>query len=131
MNTEERKVLSDDEKDSLLKKHKDCYLCQRSLAGYSKDEIQFDHIYSYADGYPQDLTNFAPVHASKIDGKLNCHKLKGRKKPVDYREELRILKELEKIQSLKDLRPNAIESIFSINPFDCISSTICFLACFA
>jgi hypothetical protein len=115
MNTEERKILTEEEKQSLLKKHFNCYLCQSTLEGYSRDEIQFDHIYSYADGYPQDLNNFAPVHASNIDGKLNCHKDKGRKKPVDYREELRIKKELSKIDGLKDLRPTAIESVFSID----------------
>jgi len=112
---EERKILSEEEKQSLLSKYKDCYLCQKSLVGYSRDEIQFDHIYSYADGYPQDLSNFAPVHASKVVGKLDCHKAKGRKRPVDFREELRISKELEKIEGLKDLRPKAIESVFSIN----------------
>lgn len=100
---------------TLLNKHKECYLCQQTLGGYNRDEIQFDHIYSFADGYAQDLSNFAPVHSSKIDGKLNCHKSKGRKKPVDYREELRIKAELDKIEGLKDLRPNAIESVFTIN----------------
>ena len=112
---EERKILTEDEKVALLNKHKDCYLCQQTLEGYNRDEIQFDHIYSFADGYAQDLNNFAPVHASKIEGKLNCHKSKGRKKPVNYREELRIISELEKIEGLKDLRPNAIESVFTIN----------------
>ena len=115
MNTEERKNLTEEEKQELLKKHLNCYLCQSTLEGYSRDEIQFDHIYSYADGYPQDLNNFAPVHASKIDGKSNCHKDKGRKKPADYREELRIKQELSKIDGLKDLRPTAIESVFSID----------------
>lgn len=112
---EDRRVLTEPEKVQLLKSHKECYLCQNTLDGYSRDEIQFDHIYSYADGFPQDLNNFAPVHSSKIDQKLDCHKCKGRKKPVDYREELRILNELDKIDGLKDLRPKAIESTFLIN----------------
>ena len=112
---EERKILTEEEKIILLDKHKDCYLCQQTLDGYNRDEIQFDHIYSFADGYAQDLNNFAPVHSSKIEGKLNCHKSKGRKKPVDYREELRINAELEKIEGLKDLCPKAIESIFTIS----------------
>ena len=85
------------------------------MDGYTRNEIQFDHIYSYADGYPQDLNNFAPVHASKTDGKLNCHKAKARKKPVDYREELRIIAELDKIEGFKDLRPVGIESVFSVS----------------
>lgn len=112
---EARRILKDDEKVKLLEKHKVCYICQKSLSGYTREEIQFDHIYSYADGYPQDLENFAPVHAATNNEKLNCHKAKGRKKPVDYREELRIKKELSKIEGLKDLRSNAIESDFEIN----------------
>ena len=112
---EERRVLTEPEKLQLLENHTNCYLCQKTLEGYSREEIQFDHIYSYADGFPQDISNFAPVHSSKIEGKQNCHKAKGRKKPVDYREELRILNELDKIDGLKDLRPKAIESVFSIS----------------
>lgn len=115
MSKEERKILTEVEKQKLLQKHSDCYLCQLTFQGYSRDEIQFDHIYSYADGYAQDLTNFAPVHASKTEGKRNCHKDKGRKKPTDYREELRIKSELLKIDGLKDLRPRAVESVFSIS----------------
>lgn len=115
MKREERKILTDIEKKQLLDKHKFCYICQQLLEGYNKDEIQYDHIYSYADGSPQDFSNFAPVHASNTNGKLNCHKAKGRKKPVEYREELRIKKELDKIEGLKDLRPSAIESVFSID----------------
>lgn len=114
MNKEERRILTDEEKNKLLIKHEKCYICQRSLEGYPKEEIQFDHIYSYADGHPQDIGNFAPVHASKVDGRKNCHKAKGRKKPVDYREELRIHGELDKIEGLKDLRPSALESVFHV-----------------
>ncbi|GAH41806.1 unnamed protein product [marine sediment metagenome] len=88
MPKEQRRVLTQDEKSELLNKHRVCYICLKTLEGYSSEEIEFDHIYNYADGYPQDLSNFAPVHASKDPRKLNCHKAKGRKNPYEYREEL-------------------------------------------
>ena len=64
---EDRKVLTQEEKDQLRKKHNVCYICLEPLDGYSPEELQYDHIYNYADGHPQDLSNFAPVHASKND----------------------------------------------------------------
>lgn len=114
MPKEQRKVLTQDEKSELLSKHNACYICLKTLEGYSPEEIEFDHIYSYADGYPQDLSDFAPVHASKDPRKLNCHKAKGRKTPYKYREELRIKSKLEEISGLKDLCPSAVQSVYSI-----------------
>lgn len=118
---EERKILTEEEKLSLLQKNTTCYICQQALEGYDRNEIQFDHIYSYADGYPQDLNNFAPIHASSNPNKTNCHKSKGRKKPVDYREEIRIKDKLSNIEGLKDICKNAIESNYKISEnFDSI-----------
>ena len=114
MSKEQRRVLTQDEKSELLNKHNTCYICLETLEGYSSEEIEFDHIYNYADGYPQDLSNFAPVHASKDPRKLNCHKAKGRKTPYEYREELRIKSKLEEISGLKGLCPSAVQSVYSI-----------------
>jgi hypothetical protein len=111
----ERYILTEEEKVSLLNKYKECYICQKSLEGYDRDEIEFDHIYAFADGYPQDLSNFAPVHASNNPLKLCCHRAKGRKSPIDYREELRIQNKLEQITGLKDLLTKPIETIYSID----------------
>ena len=115
MPKEERRVLTQDEKTELLSKHKVCYICLKTLEGYSPEEIEFDHIYNYADGYPQDLSNFAPVHASKDPRKLNCHKAKGRKTPYKYREELKIKSKLEEISGLKDLCRRAVQSVYSVS----------------
>src|SRR5437870_13315690 len=90
MPDEKRRVLTAEEKAELLEKHKVCYICLEPLANYGKDEIEFDHIYSYADGNTQELSNFAPVHASADPLKKNCHLAKGRKSPHEYREEVRI-----------------------------------------
>ena len=100
MVTEKRRILTGKEKEQLLEKHDNCYICQNSFSGYSKDEIEFDHIYSYANHYPQELSNFAPVHASDDPRKLNCHKSKGRKSPYEYREELRIKDKLKNTHTL-------------------------------
>jgi hypothetical protein len=86
-----------------------------SLDGYEESEIQYDHIYSYADGHPQEPSNFAPVHASREPHKRNCHKEKGRKSPYEYREELRIKNALSSISGLKDLCPSAIKSNYSVS----------------
>ena len=115
MPKEERRVLTQDEKSELLSKHKACYICLKTLEGYSRDEIEFDHIYNYADGHPQELSNFAPVHASKDLRKLNCHKAKGRKTPYEYREELRIKSKLEEVSGLKDLCRRAVQSVYSVS----------------
>ncbi len=112
---EERRTLTAGEKADLRKKHSLCYICLGPLANYEDDEIEFDHIYNYADGYPQELSNFAPVHASAELNKENCHKSKGKKSPAEYREELRILKALKQIKGLKDLCPKALPSIYSIS----------------
>jgi len=119
---EERRVLTAEEKEDLRGKHTVCYICLDPLENYSANEIQYDHIYNYADGYPQDLSNFAPVHASSEPKKANCHKSKGKKSPVEYREELRVLKALKTITGLKDLCPKAIPSVYSITlHFDAIT----------
>jgi hypothetical protein len=110
---EERRVLTPDEKTGLRAKHARCYICLEPLENYEPDEIEYDHIYNYADGHPQELSNFAPVHASDELNKANCHKAKGRKSPVEYREELRVNNELSKITGLKDLCPKAVPSIYS------------------
>lgn len=115
MPNEERRILNEDEKLLLLERHQLCYICGESLSGYTRDEIEFDHIYNYAGGYPQDLSNFAPVHASSSQIKVNCHKGKGRKSPFDYREELRIKKLLRTINGLGDLCKEAIPSTYSIS----------------
>ena len=111
---EKRKVLDDNEKKKLLADNTICYICEMTLNGYSKDEIQFDHIYNYADGYPQTMSNFAPVHASKDARKSNCHKEKGQKSPIIYKEELRIKAKLETINGLGDLCTNAVQSSYKI-----------------
>src|SRR5258708_11376105 len=110
MAEEKRRVLTSEEKAELLAKHTDCYICLEPLVNYAEDEIEFDHIYSYADGHSQELSNFAPVHASDDSRKKNCHRNKGRKSPFDYREEVRIVNSLENITGLKDLCPNAVVS---------------------
>ncbi len=116
MPNEERRILTEEEKLALLSKHKYCYICNEPLDGYAREEIEFDHIYNYADGYPQELSNFAPVHASPHQNKLNCHAGKGRKTPFDYREELRIKKLLKNVHGLADLCQSAVPSVYSISP---------------
>ena len=116
MPKEERRILTDEEKNGLLAKHNTCYICNESFEGYNRDEIEFDHIYNYADEHPQDLSNFAPVHASPDPRKLNCHGAKGRKAPIDYREEVRIRSAIEKIHGLSDLCPAAVKSVYAISP---------------
>ena len=112
---EKRRVLTPAERTELLEKHDVCYICLEPLENYGPDEIQFDHIYNYADGYPQELSNFAPVHASGDPRKQNCHAAKGRKSPYEYREELRVRKELNKVTGLKDLCPKAVPSVYSLS----------------
>jgi hypothetical protein len=111
---EERRVLTLLEKEELRIKHKVCYICLEPLENYGQDEIQYDHIYNYDDAYPQELSNFAPVHASNNPNKANCHKSKGKKSPVEYREELRILKKLKEVNGFKDLCPAAVPSVYLI-----------------
>ena len=111
----DRYILTEPERQSLLNKYKECYICQQPLEGYDRNEIEFDHIYAYADGYPQDVNAFAPVHASSNTAKLCCHRAKGRKSPVDYREELRIHNKLKQITGLKDLVKSPIQSTYTID----------------
>ena len=115
MPDEKRRTLTAAEKTDLREKNKNCYICLEPLMGYADNEIEYDHIYSYADGYPQDLTNFAPVHASSDPHKRNCHAEKGRKSPVEYREELRIKRELEGVTGIKDLLKNALPSVYTVS----------------
>ena len=115
MMTEERRVLKAEEKAELRTRHHVCYICLDPLENYESDEIEYDHIYNFADGYPQELSNFAPVHASEEPNKANCHKSKGKKSPVEYREEIRVLKALKQVKGLKDLCPKAISSVYSIS----------------
>lgn len=112
--SEERRVLTTEEKEELRARHTVCYICLDPLENYTVEEIEYDHIYNYADGHPQELSNFAPVHASPDPNKANCHKSKGKKSPVEYREELRILKALKKVTGLKDVCPRAIPSVYTI-----------------
>lgn len=46
MPAEPRKVLTQEEKNELLRKNKNCYICMKPLEGYSNIEIEFDHIYN-------------------------------------------------------------------------------------
>jgi hypothetical protein len=115
MATEKRYIPTPPDKKTLLDQHKVCYICQNTLQGYEPDEIEYDHIYNYADGYPQVISNFAPVHASKDERKLNCHKSKGQKSPIHYREELRIINKIGEIKGLGDLCPKAIKSVYTIS----------------
>jgi len=115
MPTEPRRVLTQGEKQELLQKNKNCYICMKPLEGYLNTEIEFDHIYNYSDGYSQELSNFAPVHASSDPRKLNCHKSKGRKTPYEYREEVRIKTKLDEITGLKDLCKNPIPVVYKIS----------------
>jgi len=115
MADEKRRVLTLGEKSELLSKHKVCYICLEPLDNYESDEIEYDHIYNYADWYSQELSNFAPVHASSDTRKQNCHAAKGRKSPFEYREELRIKKKLEEVKGLKDLCPKAVASSYAIS----------------
>jgi hypothetical protein len=107
MTTEKRRVLTAEEKAQLRKQWPICYICEQGFEGYDDSEIQWDHIYAYALGYPQDLEYFAPMHASRQPGKLNCHKGKGTKSPIEYKEEVRIKKLLGEVTELKDLCPKA------------------------
>ena len=49
---EKRLALTLVEETNLLAKHEVCYIYLEPLAGYDEAEIEFDHIYNYADGYP-------------------------------------------------------------------------------
>jgi hypothetical protein len=112
---EKRLVLNEKQKLKLLHENPNCYICEKSLKGYNKNEIQYDHIYNYSDGYPQIISNFAPVHASRVKSKLNCHKEKGQKSPIAYKEELRIKEKLITINGLGDLCQSAVASNYKIS----------------
>ena len=95
MPKEERRLLNEGEKEELLRKHSNCYICDETLEGYTRDEIQFDHIYAYADGVPAKIfSNFAPVHASKDERKLGIVTLpRAAKHPSNIEKRLEIQEE--------------------------------------
>lgn len=105
--TEKRRILTLEEKEKLRQQWPKCYICEEGFEGYDESEIEYDHIYAYAKGYPQDLEYFAPVHASNQPSKRNCHKQKGLKSPIEYKEEIRIKSLLSKVKELKHLCPSA------------------------
>lgn len=107
MTTEKRRVLTTEEKKQLKQQWPKCYICEKSFEDYDESEIEYDHIYAFAKGYSQDLENFAPIHASNKTDKLNCHKEKGTKSPIEYKEEVRIKSLLSKVKELKHLCPVA------------------------
>ncbi len=107
MTTEKRRILTAEEKKHLRKKWPQCYICEQNFDDYDDTEIEFDHIYAFGKGYSQDLEYFAPVHASILIGKRNCHKAKGIKSPIEYKEELRIKELLDRVRELKDICPVA------------------------
>ena len=113
--TEKRRILTPEEKKQLRKQWPNCYICEESFEGYEEPEIEYDHIYAYATGYPQDLEYFAPVHASKQPDKRNCHKDKGVKSPIEYKEEIRIKSLLSKVKELKHLCSSAKPVSFSMD----------------
>jgi len=111
-----RRVLTPEEKQQIRQQFGNtCYLCTESLDGYGDAEIQYDHIYAFAEGYPQDLSNFAPVHASRDSTKRNYHAAKGRKSPYEYKEELRIHKMMEAVTGLKNLCPTAKPVVYQLD----------------
>ena len=111
----DRRELSDAEKAQVRARFENCYICGETLNDYEPTEIQYDHIYAFADGYSQDLSNFAPVHASREPNKRNCHKQKGRKSPFEYKEELRIRGEMQNVSGLRDICPAAASSEVTID----------------
>jgi len=115
MTTEQRRILTEAEKAQLRKKWPLCYICEDPLNGYGEQEIEYDHIYDFASGYPQDLSHFAPVHASSDAAKKNCHKGKGRRSPYEHKEYLRITRKLDAVSGLKDLCPKARQSVVEID----------------
>ena len=115
----DRRELSDAEKAQVRARFENCYICGETLNDYEPTEIQYDHIYAFADGYSQDLSNFAPVHASREPNKRNCHKQKGRKSPFEYKEELRIRGEMQNVSGLRDICPAAASSEVTIDEVRC------------
>jgi len=115
MTREQRRILTEAEKAQLRKKWPVCYICEEPLNGYDEQEVEYDHIYDFASGYSQDLSNFAPVHASGDPAKRNCHRGKGRRNPYEYKEYLRITRKLDSVSGLKDLCPKARQSSVEID----------------
>lgn len=108
----ERRILNPGEKETVRGNFRDiCYICETTLNDYDASEIEYDHIYDYAGGYPQELSDFAPVHASARPDRLNCHKDKGRKSPYEYKEEKRIERVMQGVTGLGDLcqQPTSID----------------------
>jgi len=113
--TEKRRILTPEEKGKLRQQWPKCYICEEDFEGYDESEIEYDHIYAYAKEHPQDLEYFAPVHASNQPGKRNCHKAKGTKSPMEYKEEIRIKSLLDKVKELKHLCPAAKAVSFNMD----------------
>lgn len=77
-------ILTEEERQQARNKFNNlCYVCLNSLEGYESDEIQFDHICAFADGYSPGLYGYAPVHASTRSGMKNCYQDRGRKSPYE------------------------------------------------
>jgi len=112
---EKRRILTSEEKKKLRQLWPKCYICEESFDGYDDSEIEYDHIYAYAKGYPQDLEYFAPIHASNQPNKRNCHKAKGVKSPIEYKEEIRIRSLLSKVKELRHLCPSAKPISFAMD----------------
>lgn len=112
----DRRVLTDEEKAQIRTKYGNrCYICEEPLDNYEDSEIEYDHIYAHVWESGEDLSNFAPIHASKNPSRKNCHKGKGTKTWYEYKEELRIKKELSSIKGLKDICSQAKESTFRLS----------------
>jgi hypothetical protein len=97
MAREEGRTLAEAQTQEPLRKQALCLICLESLSGYHRSEVESNHIYSYADGNPQYLSNLGPVGAPSSDQKRKCHAAKGGKLAAEYREEVRIKKVLQDV----------------------------------
>lgn len=79
----QRKQLSSNEKQQVLDRSPDCFICGLSVADESLADLRFDHIRSLKRHGTNELSNFAAVHKE-------CHKGKGTKDLEQYKEELRL-----------------------------------------
>lgn len=115
--TKKKYVPTDEEKKQIKAKYDDrCYICEEPLEGYDDSEVQYDHIYASGLGIEggEEIDKFAPIHASADPSKKNCHGRKGQKSWYEYKEELRIEKELHGITGLRDVCKTAKRSTFRI-----------------
>lgn len=46
-----RRQLTDGKERQLREKWQLCYICETPPEGYDANEIEYDHIYGYAEGY--------------------------------------------------------------------------------